>query len=74
MRRRLYDGVVGVLCSAPRAEHELAAACGEDMDVVVVQCEVIDVVAERLAGVVLVAWLGGRARGRAVEEGHGVGG
>ena len=69
----MYDGVVGVLCSAPRAEHELAAACGEDMDDVVAQREVIDVVAEQLAGVVLVARLGGGARGRAAEEEHGVG-
>ena len=53
----MYDGVVGVLYSAPRAEHELAAAYGEDMDVVVVQREVIDVVAEQFAGVVLVARL-----------------
>ena len=53
----MYDSVVGVLCSALRAEHELAAACGEDMDVVVVQREVIDVVAEQFAGVVLVARL-----------------
>ena len=69
----MYDSVVGVLCSALRAEHELAVACGEDMDVVVVQREVIDVVAERLAVVVLVARLGGEARGRAAEEEHGVG-
>ena len=68
----MYDGVVGVLCSAPRAEHELAAAYGEDMDVVVVQREVVDVVAERLAVVVLVARLGGGARGCAAEE-HGIG-
>ena len=44
---------------APRVEHELAAACGEDMDDVVAQHEVIDVMAEQLAVVVLVAWLGG---------------
>ena len=69
----MYDGVVGVLCSAPRAEHELAAACGEDMDVIVVQREVVDVMAERLTGVVLVTWLGGGARGRAAEEEHGIG-
>ena len=69
----MYDGVVGVLCSAARAEHELAAACGEDMDVVVVQREVVDVMAERLAGVVLVARLGGGARGHATEEEHGLG-
>ena len=58
---------------APRVEHEHAAAYGKDMDVIMVQREVVDVVAERLAGVVLVAWLGGRARGRAAEEEHGVG-
>ena len=68
----MYDGVVRVLCSAPRVELKLAGACGEDMDVVVVQREVIDVMVERLAVVVLVAWLRGRARGHAVEE-HGVG-
>ena len=69
----MYDGVVGVFCSAPRAKHELTVAYGEDMDVVVVQCEVVDVVAERLVSVVLVAWLGGRAHGRAADEAHGVG-
>jgi len=68
----LYDGVVGVLCSAPRVEHELAAAYGEDTDDVMAQREVVDVVAERLAGIVLVAWLGGGARGHAAEEEHGV--
>jgi len=69
----LYDGVVGVLRSALRVEHELTAACGEDMDVVMVQREVVDVVAERLAGIVLVARLGGGARGHAAEEEHGIG-
>ena len=68
----MYDGVVGVLYSAPRAEHELAAAYSEDMDVVVVQHEVVDVVAERLVGVVLVARLGGGAHGRVVEEENNV--
>ena len=54
-------------------EHELVVAYGEDMDVVVVQREVVDVMAERLAGVVLVAWLEGGARGPAAGEEHGVG-
>ena len=68
----MYDGVVGVLCSAPRAKHELMAACGEDMDVIVVQCEVVDVMEEWLAGVVLVARLGGGAHDRVAEEENNV--
>ena len=68
----MYDGVVGVLCSAPRVEHELAAACSEDMDDVMAQREVVDVMAEQLAVIVLVAWLEGRACGHAAEEEHGV--
>ena len=68
----MYDGVVGVLCSAPRAEHEPAGAHGKDMDVVVVQCEVINVMVVRLVVVVLVVRLGGGARSRAAEE-HGIG-
>ena len=69
----MYDGVVGVLRSALRVEHELTAAYGKDMDVIVVQREVVDVMAERLACVMLVVRLGGGARGRAAEEEHGVG-
>jgi len=45
-------------------EHELTVACGEDVDDVVAQREVVDVVAEQLAVVVLVAQHGGGARGR----------
>ena len=45
-------------------EYELVAAYDEDVDDVVAQHEVIDVVVEQLAVVVLVAWHGGGARGR----------
>ena len=45
-------------------EHELVAAYGEDVDDVVAQREVVDVVAEQLAVVVLVARHRGGARGR----------
>ena len=46
------------------AEHELVAACGEDVVDVVALREVVDVMAEQLAAVVLVAQHGGGARVR----------
>ena len=44
-------------------EHELVAAYGEDVDVMA-QREVVDVMAEQLTVVMLVAWHGDGTRGR----------
>ena len=72
--RRRGEEVVTVVGRAGwrEVEHELVAAYGEDVDDVVAQREVVDVVAEQLTGVVLVARLRGGARGHAAEEEHGV--